>query len=158
MKIDEFIRKINEVAYATYEKDFDTIKIYANENLADINDWLFVLLPHRQDALRYYAWKNLNGVGFKSVGRVFDLVREFDNTPVDERFPQEKYTVQIIKGDYGSFLNFNADDHTAFLSGSMQTNRYKTCFAQAEIDKFKQRDDIAIDWDKAIIKPVEDDK
>lgn len=27
-----------------------------------------------------------------------------------------------------------------------------------EIEKLKRRDDIAIDWDKAIIKPVEDDE
>lgn len=32
---------------------------------------------------------------------------------------------------------------------------HKTQFTQTEIDEFKQRDDIAIDWDKAIIEPVE---
>ncbi|MEY8295019.1 hypothetical protein [Limosilactobacillus caviae] len=40
----------------------------------------------------------------------------------------------------------------------IETDHVKTRFTQAEIDELKQRDDLAIDWYKAIIKEVKDDE
>lgn len=43
-----------------------------------------------------------------------------------------------------------------FLGDHLQKADCKTHFTQAEIDELKQRDDIAIAWDKAKIEPVEE--
>lgn len=67
-----------------------------------------------------------------------------------------KYTVQVIKGDDQSFLNQVVDDKTFCMENDYEDKSMRTRFTQSEIDKFKQRDDLAIDWDKAIIEPVED--
>ena len=68
-----------------------------------------------------------------------------------------KYTVQVIKGDDQSFLNQVVDDKTFCMENDYEDESMRTRFTQSEIDKFKQRDDLAIDWDKAIIEPVEDE-
>lgn len=67
-----------------------------------------------------------------------------------------KYTVQVIKGDDQSFLNQAVDDKTFCMENDYEDKSMRTRFTQSEIDKFKQRDDLAIDWDKAIIEPVEE--
>ena len=68
-----------------------------------------------------------------------------------------KYTVQVIKGDEQSFLNQVVDDKTFCMENDYEDKSMRTRFTQSEIDKFKQRDDLAIDWDKAIIEPVEEE-
>lgn len=40
----------------------------------------------------------------------------------------------------------------------IENDYIKTRFTQSEIDELKQRDDLAIDWNKAIIKEVRDDE
>ena len=71
---------------------------------------------------------------------------------------EQKSTVQVAKSDETSFLNINENDKTdAYFADEEQCGGYQTHFTQAEIDQLKQRDDLAIDWGKAIIKPVEDD-
>lgn len=62
-----------------------------------------------------------------------------------------KYTVQVIKGDEKSFLNQMVDDKTFCMDNDYEDKSMRTRFTQAEIEEFKQRDDLAIDWDKAII-------
>ena len=70
---------------------------------------------------------------------------------------EQKYTVQILINDSHGFLNVNkTDDNDCLLSTSSWDPIYQTQFTQVEIDVLKQRPDLAIDWNKAIIKPVED--
>lgn len=67
---------------------------------------------------------------------------------------EEKYTVQVFPDDHG-YLNWDEDDRTFCIDNSCESEAYQPHFTQAEINEFKQYKDIAIDWDKAIIKPVE---
>ena len=64
----------------------------------------------------------------------------------------QKYTVQVFPGEYG-YLNFIQGDRFSIHS-SEDTDNCQTYFTQAEIDYLKKRDNLAIDWDKAIIEPV----
>lgn len=64
----------------------------------------------------------------------------------------QKYTVQIFPGEYG-YLNFLQGDRFSIHS-SEATDVCQTYFTQAEINEFKKKHDLAIDWDKAIIEPV----
>ena len=67
---------------------------------------------------------------------------------------EQKYTVKVL-GDDGAFLIKTPNG--SFYFGTLSTaNAYgdQNGFTQAEIKKLKQRDDLAIDWDKAIIEPV----
>lgn len=64
----------------------------------------------------------------------------------------QKYTVQIFPGEYG-YLNFLQGDRFSIHS-SEATDVCQTYFTQAEINEFKKRKDLAIDWDRVIIEPV----
>lgn len=64
----------------------------------------------------------------------------------------QKYTVQVLPGEYG-YLNFIQGDRFSIHS-SEATDVCQTYFTQAEINEFKKKHDLAIDWDKAIIEPV----
>ena len=68
----------------------------------------------------------------------------------------KKYTVKVL-GDDEAYLSKTPKG--SFYFGTLSTaDAYgdQNGFTQAEIDKFKKRGDIAIDWDKAIIEPVEE--
>lgn len=83
---------------------------------------------------------------------------KYYQTPLDEREPEKKYTVQVFPSKFG-YLNFVGREWrlASPINGMCPDGSVKAWFTQAEIEKLKQRDDIAVDWNKAIIKPVEDD-
>lgn len=67
-----------------------------------------------------------------------------------------KYTVKVIPDDSTGYLSRDGDGTLYFGDNTEQMNNHPS-FTQSEIEEFKKRDDIAIDWDKAIIKPVKED-
>lgn len=69
----------------------------------------------------------------------------------------QTYTIQVLPGDHG-YLNFDRQNGEITMQNSYLTPTIKTGFTKQEIDQLKQRDDLAIDWDKAKIEPVEDDE
>lgn len=72
-----------------------------------------------------------------------------------EKLNEKKYTIQIVRNNTDSFLNLNQNENSIVFYGKWNSSAWKNEFTQKEIEKFKQRQDIAIDWDKAIIKEVE---
>lgn len=74
-----------------------------------------------------------------------------------ERDHETKFTVQVLQSDSLSYLNHNLTKDNHSIKGAYEQENWQTHFTQAEINALKQRDDIAIDWDKAIIKRVDDE-
>lgn len=68
---------------------------------------------------------------------------------------EQKYTIQVISGDYG-FLNKVRFDKQVSCDSCEETAIFKAQFTKQEIEQLKQRDDLAIDWNKAKIEPVGD--
>lgn len=67
---------------------------------------------------------------------------------------EKKYTIKVVNNDRG-YLFF--DDIAKEYSFANKNNKFfKSYFTQSEIEELKQQADIAIDWDKAIIKEVTD--
>ena len=64
-----------------------------------------------------------------------------------------KYTVQVLPNNKG-YINFEADEQRYTLDTDDESEHFQTHFTQSEIDKLKERKDLAIDWDKAIVEPV----
>lgn len=71
-----------------------------------------------------------------------------------------KYTVQALRENTNSCLTKTNGGDFYFSQGKVMYDAYgdQHAFTKQEIEELKQRDDIAIDWDKAIIKPVEDNE
>lgn len=66
---------------------------------------------------------------------------------------EKKYTIQILGGRFG-YLNFYKEENIYMIDDISVSKGFKHKFTQSEIKALKQRDDIAIDWNKAIIEEV----
>lgn len=84
---------------------------------------------------------------------VYHWLEDILNNGIEE---PKKYNVQVLLCDEG-FLNQIVGDKSFCLGSHYEDCSVKTGFTKSEIEEFKQRDDIAIDWDKAIITPVEEE-
>lgn len=69
---------------------------------------------------------------------------------------KQKYTIKVAPGEEGYFcvnqVNFIVD-----ITDVRELGDWQTHFTKSEIEQLKQRDDLAIDWDKAKIEPVEEE-
>lgn len=66
---------------------------------------------------------------------------------------KQKYTIKVAPTSLGYFgIDYDEGDATI---DSSKNEFYQTYFTKSEIEQLKQRDDLAIDWDKAKIEPVE---
>lgn len=90
---------------------------------------------------------NVNGIDLKDVYSWLEDIR-------DNGITDQKYTVQVIKNDQGGYLNAGQDGYE--LLDKSETDYYQTQFTQEEIKAMKKSPELAIDWDKAVIKPMED--
>lgn len=77
---------------------------------------------------------------------------KYIKTPLEKRFSGKKYTINVLGGDDMAFLNIATDDGGACFTDYEECSHWQTHFTKREIEELKQRDDIAIDWDKAIIE------
>ncbi len=92
------------------------------------------------------------------TARLFALLDKYYQTPVKDRLSEKKYTIQVIANDDGAYLNHDRGGNLIGFSDNIETCSATARFTQSEIDELKQRDDLAIDWNKAIIKEVKDDE
>ncbi|MGM9908019.1 hypothetical protein [Limosilactobacillus sp.] len=86
-----------------------------------------------------------------------NLISEYLATPVDERQEEKKYTVRVAPGKFG-LLNYNDGTGVFMVDDILEDGAWATRFTHGKIEDFKKRNDLAIDWDKAIIEPAEDDE
>lgn len=159
MKIDEAVNVINSTMTVRAKVDDDVM--YVHKKLNSDDDWFMRV------SLYHFGWSAITAdfdtcldddVEVMDLARVMDVVQLLICTPVNERFPESKYTVQVLADYDESFLNVGKDDGFAFFKDEVEAGSVQTQFTQAEIDELKQRDDLAIDWNKAIIEPVEGDE
>ena len=160
MKIDEFKATLNQLAYTATNTRSGIISVYTHNHWGedDANEWCFRLAPARKTVIVEKQWDKLDGMPVFCVRDLLNLIAELEKTPVNERFPESKYTVQVLADYDESFLNVGKDDGFAFFKDEVEAGPVQTQFTQAEIDELKQRDDLAIDWNKATIKEVKDDE
>ncbi|HJA24423.1 MAG TPA: hypothetical protein H9958_09520 [Candidatus Limosilactobacillus intestinavium] len=69
---------------------------------------------------------------------------------------ERKYTIKVFPSSVG-YLNSDDSYSKVFASTLAKFDDCRTSFTKQEIEQFKQRDDIAIDWNKAKIEPVEEE-
>lgn len=125
MKIDEFIEKVNQVAYA--KEDNNLIKIYSSKRSVGFNDWFLILEETSQGVVGNYDWDYLDGLDSTSLFYILGLVQELKNTPIEERFPEKKYVLSAMRYVEGPIAirqyvtDFNASgDYSKFYFGSKE--------------------------------------
>lgn len=152
MKIDEFKRKASK--YVEVQEDENGIFLCSKDD--PLSDVLLSLDPSKPTLELEYNDSPLEDISLDTLIKVLSVVKELRDTPTEERFPEKKYTVQVFNNETG-YLNV-ADSGEFFTGNPFQYKGFKTHFTQREINMLKQRDDLAIDWDKAKIEEVSEDE
>lgn len=155
MKTNEFLEKLNRIAYTS--SNGKVIKVYAQNNwkLGNEDDWFLKINPSVSGPIIDKRWKNLEGYPIVFLRELLNLIAKLEETPIKERLSEKKYTIQVLYNDSQSYLVKTSNEKYFFGSLGMK-NAYgdQVSFTQEEIDLLKNNDCIAIDWDKATIKPV----
>jgi len=87
---------------------------------------------------------------------VYKILVELAATPLEERGKKKRHYVKVFDGPLG-FLNINTDNGIMCVYNSEEMGIFKTKFTDKEIKELKNRDDVAVDWDKVRIWDVEED-
>ena len=83
-----------------------------------------------------------------------ELIKLFDWWK--KKSAKQKYTIKVAPTSLGYFgIDYDEGDATI---DSSKNEFYQTYFTKSEIERLKQLNDLAIDWDKAKIEPVEDNE
>lgn len=116
--------------------DFKPTKFYAPEIQGQVDCWLMTDLV-------------MTGVAHRFYKKGIELLENYE----------PRYTIQTIRNSVTSFLNFNAETNSYFYCVlSNESDCIKTQFTPKEINELKKDKNLAIDWDKAVIKEVRDDE
>lgn len=68
---------------------------------------------------------------------------------------EQKYTIKVFPNSFG-YLTIDDSCSEVTISDLTESYDCQVKFTKPEIEQFKQRDDLAIDWNKAKIEPVEE--
>lgn len=141
-ELDEYVKDID--SFFRVNDDGDLNLLLGEEYIAAFRDF-------KSDKFMIFL------LGFQTSKKVIETeaIKKFYDKAVDILRKNEKnYTVKVIKGDEGSYLNYSYELGKYIFSDDVNGKGYKTRFRKSQIKALKQRDDIAIDWNKAIIKEV----
>lgn len=144
-KLYEYVKLINERFWVSY--DDDLVLVCGIIRIVWFNKFDKYKLKIQTDCLHEddYSLIAKTGIINKFYLKAIELLNQYDN----------KYTVQITR-DEDSYLYVNSNkDYKHFYFDNI-VNSYSGVneFTQAQIEEFKKNDDLAIDWNKAIIKEV----
>ncbi len=142
MKIDKFIKRVNGIFYAEYSCDSNTIYIYRTEqDMIDENKYVddtyyFMAIKLCETKFSLFIdpdWlpDNVTGLSF-----LFNLLRELEDTPVKERFPEKKYRLRWINdGDnHKNYLSCNLDGEWDLVMEKCEA----TIFAESRLNQLKK--------------------
>lgn len=103
MKIDEFIKRVNETLYAMYDPSVKAIKIYEsrqtyNDEEPDYDYSFMTLFPDKDDLAFDFNSDDivLGDISFRNLAILFGLVQQLKDTTIKERFPEKKYRLRWI--------------------------------------------------------------
>lgn len=79
--------------------------------------------------------------------KLYMILSELAITPLNERVEAKKYYVKVFNNEYG-YLNINILTSKVTADDKYETETNKTEFTSKAIEQLKQRDDVAVDWNK----------
>lgn len=153
MKVKEAVNRIESASKSTFA--------WEHEGYIHIswNAFTILVVPYEAKTMFDCHFVNPNlGLPADVKAQLSGIIGKFLRTPIKERYPDKKYTIQAIANSDYCYLNYGKNSNRMTFCDDVETDYVKTRFTQSEIDELKQRPDLAIDWDKAIIKEVKDDE
>lgn len=146
--------------YSEAEKQIKALSSKYNFNMSDgdfIVNYKNMLVAWVKNNKRYLLYNNENC--FKKIpfsNKLYMILAELAMTPIDERVEEKKYYVKVYDSLTG-YLNINYFTGKMSVDDVSEGNGYKTKFTNKDIDGLKQRNDITLDWNKAILEEANED-
>ncbi|AUV57270.1 hypothetical protein [Lactobacillus phage Satyr] len=82
--------------------------------------------------------------------KLYMILSELSMTPLDKRVEEKKYLVKAL----GMYLNIETNNNHPSMNTRDDCLEFKTNFTLNEIERLKQREDIALDWNKVKLEEV----
>lgn len=102
-------------------------------------------------------WNNLSHVDYGCLLLTMNEVEDFRKTPINLRSKLKEYTIQVLIGNSQGYLKYYLPDKEFDIGRIEKSNNYRISFTKDEIEGFKKRNDIAVDWDMVELREVEQD-
>lgn len=139
-----------------YSEAKNQIEQLSSKYSIDMSDGDFVVYKKRGNIAYVsgydrYAFAFYDGDVFPKLpfsNKLYMILSELAMTPLDERVDDKKYRVMA----FGEYLNLNVITSDTFLSDKNDTEDFKAKFTIKEIDNFKQRNDIPLNWNKVTLE------
>ena len=162
MKTKELVDRINgdTVFTATFNRDHD-IMVSCNYD----DDYYMMCIPSKLKDIHNivldheFLDENKFLVSFGDIGKLYELVKEYANTPLKDRKDNNYYRVKVFDHDMG-YLNYDQSYKRYIIADcdeSWYKERFKAEFTKEEIDDLKMNNELdSINWDNVSLEEVED--
>lgn len=97
------------------------------------------------------VWKHFSKSPFSN--KLYMILAELAMTPLDERVEAKKYYVKVFNNELG-YLNINILTGKVTADEKSETDSIKTKLTSKTIEQLKQREDVALDWNKVRLEEV----
>lgn len=133
MRTKEFIKRVEELGYKTFKRDYH-IAIYSG------CDKLEAIVSSER-----YCGLNCCYEGM-TTRTLFDIIVEYAKTPIEDREEEKKFYAKhrylVQAGDYTTaFLNYATNNDRLYVYTKAQTYSVKTQFTLKEIEEIKKKFD-----------------
>ena len=151
MKYSEAKQKIETLSSKYYAyKDKYTNFFNVNYKNAEV---AYVRTDERY-SFTFWSEKHFQKLPFSN--KLYMILSELAMTPLDERVEEKKYQVKVLNSKFGYF-NISTVTGKVDLDDKSETDSIKTKFTDKEIEELKQRDDVALDWNKVTLEETNED-
>lgn len=148
MKYSE-AKKHVEALSSKYSIDVDKISGYFNINYKGVE----IAFVSSDSEYGVGVWDSKIFYTLPFSNKLYMILSELAMTPLDKRADEKKYFIHVFKGNTG-YLNVKTPISKMRLDNSIEMPGLKTKFTHKEIEQFKQREDIPLDWNKVRLEPV----
>jgi hypothetical protein len=161
MKINEFIKKVNKVFYAEYSYDNNTIYVYkteqdmCDENKYDDGTYYFMSVKVGDKKFSLFFDPDWMPEDVKGLSLLFSLLRELEDTPVKDRFPEKKYRLRWLDDKDGTpeYIDFDSNAGWNMWGDKNATDT----FTESQLDQLKRDHPLFASVIDIMKEPVEEE-
>lgn len=141
MKTNDFCEKVEELGFrTTHVNKYIYIENRMVDTCAMVNE--YNCYEVNTDMEDFYELEE------ETKKELFKLLAEYSSTPIKERKEEKRYYVKhkFLMNETSSFyLNYKPEEKKYVLSGSLETDDYKTKFTKQEIEEIKKKFNTSLD-------------
>lgn len=161
MKINEFIKRVNKIFYAEYSYDSNTIYVYKTEqDMCDENKdgddtYYFMSVKVCDKKFSLFFDPDWMPEDVKGLSLLFSLLRQLEDTPVKDRFPEKRYRLRWLDDKDGTpeYIDFDSNAGWNMWGDKNATNT----FTESQLDQLKRDHPLFASVIDIMKEPVEEE-